>query len=73
MGLNDTLESGKSLTVGLNYSKEKKDLNDINRFFELKLATVIREKEQNNIPKKLQSIGKLQIYSDQLKIILMII
>ena len=52
LGLNDTLESGKSLTLGLNYSKEKKNLNDINKYFELKLATVFREKEQNNIPKR---------------------
>ena len=50
LGLNDTLEAGASLTVGLDYKKEK--IDDINKFFEIKLSTVFRDKEENLIPKK---------------------
>jgi len=48
LGLTDSLESGRSLTVGLEYKKEK--LKDINKYFEFKLATVLRDKEENFIP-----------------------
>ncbi len=48
LGLIDTLESGQNLTVGLDYKKES--LNDINKYFELKLATVLRTKLNDNIP-----------------------
>ena len=58
-----TFEEGKSLTLGLNYRKEKlnlneklenenEQLNDINKYFELNLATVIRDKEERFIPNK---------------------
>ena len=36
LGLIDTLESGQNLTLGLDYKKERVD--NINRYFELKLA-----------------------------------
>ena len=49
LALEDSLESGKSLTVGLDYKKEKVD--EINRYFEMKLATVFRTKDENFIPK----------------------
>jgi len=53
LGFNDTFESGKSLTLGLDFRKEKKnDLEEINKYFELKLATVLRDKEEDLIPKK---------------------
>ena len=53
LGLSDTLESGKSMTLGLNFKKEKKDdLNDINNYFEIKLATILRDKEERFIPNK---------------------
>ena len=48
LGLTDSLETGKSLTVGLDYKKEK--LEDINKYFEFKLATVFRDKEEAFIP-----------------------
>ena len=35
LGIDDSFESGKSLTLGLNYSKEKKDISEINKYFEL--------------------------------------
>ena len=52
LGLSNTFESGRSLTVGLDYKKEKTDLDDINNFFEIKLATVFRDKVENFIPNK---------------------
>jgi len=48
LGLIDTLESGKNLTLGIDYKKEK--LNNINKYFEVKLGTVLRAKANNNIP-----------------------
>ncbi|MDA9880726.1 organic solvent tolerance protein [Candidatus Pelagibacter sp.] len=51
LGLSDTYESGRSLTLGLNYSNERKDkLNQINNYFEMKLATIMRDKEEKFIP-----------------------
>ena len=48
MGLIDTLESGQNLTLGLDYKKEK--IDEINKYFELSLAKVVRTKTNNNIP-----------------------
>ena len=42
-------ESGKSLTLGINYKKEK--IKDINEYFEFKIATVLRDDEEDKIPK----------------------
>ena len=50
LGFSDSFEAGRSLTVGLDYKKEM--LKDVNRYFELKLATVFRDKEENFLPKK---------------------
>ena len=53
LGLSDTLETGKSITLGLDYKNEKKnDLDQINNYFELKLATVFRDEEEKFIPNK---------------------
>ena len=59
LGLSDTFESGRSLTLGLDYKKERlnlsenntkdKNLEEINNYFEVKLATVIRDKNENHI------------------------
>ena len=49
LGLGDSLESGRSLTIGVDYKKT--DLKDINKYFDLKLATVVRDKEENFMPK----------------------
>ena len=48
LGLIDTLESGQNLTLGLDYKKEK--IDNINKYFELKLGKVIRTKSNDNIP-----------------------
>ncbi len=49
LGLIDTLESGQNLTLGLDYKKEK--IDNINKYFELKLGTVLRSESNNKIPK----------------------
>jgi LPS-assembly protein len=48
LGISDSFEQGKSLTLGIDYKKET--LENINRFFELKLAGVLRDTQQKNIP-----------------------
>ena len=49
LGINNSYEQGRSLTAGINFKKEK--LDDINKYFELKLASVFRDKEYSFIPK----------------------
>ena len=54
LGLSDTHEAGRSLTLGLDYRNEKKindfeEINNINKYFEIKLATVLRDKEEKFI------------------------
>ena len=48
LGLSDTFEKGKSLTIGVDYKKE--NLKNINKHFELKLGSVFRDNEENFIP-----------------------
>ena len=48
LGLNETFEEGKSLTLGLDYKKESTE--DINKFFEIKFAGVLRDLDEDNIP-----------------------
>ena len=48
LGLIDTLESGQNVTLGLDYKKEK--IDNINKYFELKLGTVLRTKPNQSIP-----------------------
>jgi LPS-assembly protein len=55
LGLSETFEEGKSLTIGLDYKKES--LDNINKFFELKLAGVLRDLDEENIPAN-SSIGQ---------------
>ncbi len=50
LGLTDSFESGESLTLGLDFRKES-NLDDINKYFELKIATVMRANEESFIPK----------------------
>ena len=60
IGVIDTIESGESLTLGVDYKKEK--LEDINKYFEMKLATVIRKDEENDIPKSSSLNKKLNLF-----------
>ena len=50
LGIGDSFESGRSLTLGIDYKKE--NINDFNKFSEIKLASVLRDKEENFIPKR---------------------
>ncbi len=53
LGLSDTFETGRSITLGINYNRsEKNDLDEINEYFEFKIATVLRDKEEKFIPNK---------------------
>ena len=61
LGIGDSFEDGRSITLGLDFKKEKieikkenseENLDEINKFFEIKLATVFRDKEEKFIPKK---------------------
>ncbi len=55
LGLTDSIETGKSLTLGIDYKKENK--KDLEKYFEMKLATVFRDTEEEFIPKN-STIGK---------------
>ena len=48
LGLTDTFEEGKSLTVGFDYKRER--IEDINNFFEFKIGSVFRDDEVARIP-----------------------
>ena len=59
LGLSDTFEAGKSLTIGIDYKKEstqenviKNDIQteNINDYFEIKLAKVFKDKNEDLIP-----------------------
>ena len=53
LGFSDTFEAGRSLTLGLDFKENKNNLENINKYFELKLATVFRDEEEELIQKKL--------------------
>jgi LPS-assembly protein len=55
LGIGDSFEQGKSLTLGVDYTKES--LTDVNKYFEFNLAKVIRDLRQDNIPRN-SSIGQ---------------
>ena len=48
LGISDSYESGKSLTLGIDFKKEKK--KDIEKYLEVKFATVFRDSKENKIP-----------------------
>ena len=50
LGFNDSLEAGKSLTLGTKYRRD--NLEKINEFFEFNIAKVIRDKYEKDIPIK---------------------
>ena len=53
LGLSDTYEAGRSLTLGLDFKQNRKSsLDDINNYFEFKLGTVLRDKKEEFIPRK---------------------
>ena len=48
LGVSDSYEAGKSLTLGVDFKKENKE--DIDKFLEIKFATVLRDSKENKIP-----------------------
>tara|TARA_B110000027_G_scaffold130920_1_gene154433 strand:- start:1028 stop:3538 length:2511 start_codon:yes stop_codon:yes gene_type:complete len=85
LSLDDSFESGESLTLGLNFQKKKinlknkntpNEIKEIEDFFDLKLGTVFRLNEEQNIPtsstlnKKSSNIfGKINFFpSEELKL-----
>tara|TARA_B100000795_G_scaffold92410_1_gene67540 strand:- start:1901 stop:2671 length:771 start_codon:yes stop_codon:yes gene_type:complete len=54
LSLADSLEAGESVTLGLDFTKEKVNIKEkileVEEYFDFKLATVFRLKEEKNIP-----------------------
>ena len=54
LGLGNSFEEGESLTLGIDFIKEKVNFNneitEIEKYFDFKLATVFRLNEEKNIP-----------------------
>ena len=48
LGLSDAFESGKSLTLGIDYKKES--IESLTKFFEMKFGVVLRESYEDKIP-----------------------
>ena len=67
LSLGDSFENGGSATLGFEFKKEKinkkiinnQEIKQLEDFFELKLATVFREKKDKNLPLK-SSLGEKQ-------------
>ena len=50
IGMNDSFEEGKSLTIGLNYKKE--NFENLDKFLEFDIATIFRDEVEDNLPTK---------------------
>jgi len=50
LSIDDSFESGKSITYGVDFRRESQ--NDNNRYTQFNLASLIRDVEEKNIPKK---------------------
>ena len=63
LGLGDSFESGESITLGLDFSKEKinikNDIAQVKKYFDFKLSSVFRLHEEKNIPIN-STLGKKQ-------------
>ena len=49
LGIGDSYEAGKSVTLGIDYKKESNF--DVNKYLEIKFGTVFRETSEDKIPK----------------------
>ena len=69
MVLSNDFEAGRSLTFGLDYKFDQLENNQSedtkDKYLELKLATVIRDQNENDIPISSTINKKIQIYLDQ--------
>ena len=56
LSISDSFESGESITLGLNFKKEKvkteNDISEIEEYIDFKLASVLRLEEEKDIPIK---------------------
>jgi len=56
LSMNDSFEGGESITLGLNFKKEKikkrNSISEIEEYIDFKLASVFRFNEEKNIPTK---------------------
>ena len=56
LSMNDSFEGGESITLGLNFKKEKiktkNSISEIEEYIDFKLASVLRLNEEKNIPTK---------------------
>jgi len=54
LSMDNSFEAGESVTLGFNYQKEKinikNEISEIEEFLDIKLATVLRLNEENNLP-----------------------
>lgn len=73
LALNDSLETGRSLTLGTKYRKE--NLEKINEYFEFNIAKVIRDKHETSIPikslinkKSSDNFGSINYYKNNFNI-----
>ena len=48
LGIDDSFESGSSITLGIDYKKE--NIKNTENYLEFKIATVFRDDIENNIP-----------------------
>ncbi len=55
IGFNETIESGTSMTIGLDFEKKNKESSDT--FFSSRIATVFRDEINENLPKS-STLGK---------------
>ena len=55
-GFSDSFESGKSLTLGLDFKKENK--TDAEKYIDFKLATILRDVPEYKIPRSSSAQGK---------------
>ena len=66
-----TFESGESLTLGLNFKQEKinikNEITEIENYFDIRLATVFRHKEENKIPLQSTLNNKQSNYFGEVK------
>ena len=73
LSLGNAFEAGESLTLGLNFKREKinikEEIEEIEKYFDLRLATSFRLDEEKNIPinstlnkKKSNVFGRLDFY-----------
>jgi len=73
LSLGNAFEAGESLTLGLNFKREKinikEEIQEIEKYFDLRLATSFRLDEEKNIPinstlnkKKSNVFGRLDFY-----------